>query len=216
MLAGGDQPTRAALDAAWPDWSVADLVIGVDGGARAAAALGLALDLIVGDFDTLRADEVDAFEAQGIRVLRSPHDKDATDTELALLAACDAGAVRVEILGALGASGGRSDHSLGTIALLAHPRARAVDCSLLDATSRIRLLTAPAQFASDTAAGAVVSLIPWGGDALVSTERLRWPLQRERLHEGSTRGLSNESLGAPFIEVHEGALLISEGPGPRI
>jgi thiamine pyrophosphokinase len=191
-------------------------VIGVDGGARAAAALGLALDLIVGDFDTLRADEVDAFEAQGIRVLRSPHDKDATDTELALLAACDAGAVRVEILGALGASGGRSDHSLGTIALLAHPRARAVDCSLLDATSRIRLLTAPAQFASDTAAGAVVSLIPWGGNALVSTERLRWPLQRERLHEGSTRGLSNESLGAPFIEVHEGALLISEGPGPRI
>ncbi|MFZ9699116.1 MAG: thiamine diphosphokinase, partial [Candidatus Limnocylindrus sp.] len=117
---------------------------------------------------------------------------------------------------ALGASGGRSDHSLGTIALLAHPRVRAVDCSLLDATSRIRLLTAPAQFASDTAAGAVVSLIPWGGDALVSTERLRWPLQRERLHEGSTRGLSNESLGAPFIEVHEGALLISEGPGPRI
>jgi thiamine pyrophosphokinase len=191
-------------------------VIGVDGGARAAAGLGLALDLIVGDFDTLHADEVDAFEAQGVRVLRSPHDKDATDTELALLAACDAGAVRVEILGALGASGGRSDHSLGTIALLAHPRARAIDCSLLDATSRIRLLSAPARFASDTTAGAVVSLIPWGGGALVSTERLRWPLQRESLHEGSTRGLSNESLGAPFIEVHEGALLISEGPDPRV
>jgi thiamine pyrophosphokinase len=190
-------------------------VIGVDGGARAAAALGLALDLIVGDFDTLRADEVDAFEAQGVRVLRSPHDKDATDTELALLAACDAGAVRVEILGALGASGGRSDHSLGTIALLAHPRARAIDCSLLDATSRIRLLSAPARFASDATTGAVVSLIPWGGGALVSTERLRWLLQRESLHEGSTRGLSNESLGAPFIEVHEGALLISEGPDPR-
>lgn len=190
-------------------------MIGVDGGARAAAALGLALDLIVGDFDTLRADEVDAFEAQGARVLRSPHDKDATDTELALIAACDAGAVRAEILGALGASGGRSDHSLGTIALLAHPRARAIDCSLLDATSRTRLLTAPARFHSDCAAGAVLSLIPWGGGALVSTERLRWPLQRERLHEGSTRGLSNESLGAPFIEVHEGALLVSEGPDPR-
>jgi thiamine pyrophosphokinase len=156
-----------------------------------------------------------ALEAQGVRVLRSPHDKDATDTELALIAACEAGAVRAEILGALGASGGRSDHSLGTIALLAHPRARAIDCSLLDATSRTRLLTAPARFASDCAAGAVLSLIPWGGGALVSTERLRWPLQRERLHEGSTRGLSNESLGAPFIEVHEGALLVSEGPDPR-
>lgn len=190
-------------------------MIGVDGGARSAAPLGLALDLIVGDFDTLLADEVDAFAARGVRVLRSPHDKDATDTELALLAACDAEAVTVEIIGALGSSGGRSDHSLGTIALLAHPRVRAIDCTLLDATSRIRLLTAPARFASEAAAGAVVSLIPWGGSALVSTERLRWPLQRESLHEGSTRGLSNESLGAPFIEVHEGALLISEGPAPR-
>jgi len=77
-------------------------VIGVDGGARAAAPLGLTLHLIVGDFDTLRAEEVDAFAAQGVRVARSPHDKDATDTELALLAACDEGASRVEILGALG------------------------------------------------------------------------------------------------------------------
>jgi thiamine pyrophosphokinase len=187
-------------------------VIGVDGGARAAAPLGLILHLIVGDFDTLRADEVDAFAAQGVRVSRSPHDKDATDTELALLAACDEGASRVEILGALGALGGRSDHSLGTIALLAHPRARAVDCSILDATSRIRLLAAPARFASDATSGAVISLIPWGSGATVSTERLRWPLQRERLHEGSTRGLSNESLGAPFIEVHDGSLLMSEGP----
>ena len=62
-------------------------MIGVDGGARAAAPLGLTLHLIVGDFDTLRAAEVDAFAAQGVRVARSPPDKDATDTELALLAA---------------------------------------------------------------------------------------------------------------------------------
>lgn len=146
---------------------------------------------------------------------RSPHDKDATDTELALRAASDAGATRVEILGALGSSGGRSDHSLGAIALLAHPLARAIDCSLLDATSRIRLLTAPATFASEAATGAVISLIPWGGGAVVSTERLRWPLQHEELSEGSSRGLSNESLGGPFIELHHGSLLISEGPDPR-
>jgi len=64
-------------------------------------------------------------------------------------------------------------------------------------------------------AGTVISLIPWGGGATVSTERLRWPLQREQLHEGSTRGLSNESLGAPFVEVYDGSLLISEGPSLR-
>ena len=37
ILAGGDQPDPRALSAAWPGWERADLVIGADGGARAAA-----------------------------------------------------------------------------------------------------------------------------------------------------------------------------------
>ncbi len=191
-------------------------MIGADGGARAAAPLGLALHVIIGDFDTLAAAEVDAFAARGVRVDRFSHEKEATDTELALLAACDAGATEIAILCGLGSSGGRSDHSLGTIALLAHPRARGVDLSLLDATSRIQLLAAPNRCALRAKAGTIVSLIPWGGAALVSTEGLRWSLQRETLLSGSTRGLSNESLGAPLIELHEGALLISEGAPPQV
>ncbi|MEI6271509.1 MAG: thiamine diphosphokinase, partial [Chloroflexota bacterium] len=59
--------------------------------------------------------------------------------------------------------------------------------------------------------GAIVSLAPWGADARVTAEGLRWPLQHELLTNGSTRGVSNESLGEATIEVHEGALLVSEG-----
>ena len=87
ILAGGDQPDPRALDASWPGWSRADLVIGADGGARAAAPLGLPLHLVIGDFDTLTDAEVAQFAARGVRVERAPVEKDATDTELALLAA---------------------------------------------------------------------------------------------------------------------------------
>ena len=211
ILAGGDQPDPRALSVAWPGWERADLVIGADGGARAAAPLGLPLHLIIGDFDTLTAREVEEFAARGVRVERLPHEKEATDTELALLAALDAGATEIVILGALGSSGGRSDHALGTISLLAHPRARGVKLSLLDPTSRIQLLVAPVRRAIASRPGAIVSLVPWGADARVTTEGLRWSLRNERLTSGSTRGLSNESLGEGAIEVHEGALLLSEG-----
>ena len=76
-------------------------------------------------------------------------------------AALDAGATEIVILGGLGSSGGRSDHALGTISLLAHPRARGVQLSLLDATSRIQLLVAPAHCSISSRPGAIVSLVPW-------------------------------------------------------
>ena len=68
ILAGGDQPDPRALDASWPGWSRAELVIGADGGARAAAPLGLPLHLVIGDFDTLTDAEVAQFAARGVRV----------------------------------------------------------------------------------------------------------------------------------------------------
>ena len=211
ILAGGDRPDPRALSAAWPGWERAELVIGADGGARAAALLALPLHLIIGDFDTLTASEVEEFATRGVRVERLPHEKEATDTELALLTALDAGATEIVFLGALGSSGGRSDHALGTISLLAHPRARGAKLSLLDATSRIQLLVAPTRCSISTRPSAIISLVPWGTDARVTTEGLRWPLYDELLTCGSTRGLSNESLGDVSIELREGALLVSEG-----
>ena len=54
ILADGDAPDRAFLDAAWPDW--ADdirVVIAADGGARHATALGVDIDAWVGDGDSI-------------------------------------------------------------------------------------------------------------------------------------------------------------------
>ena len=54
VLAGGSGPSRAELDAVWPDWADGlELVIAADAGALLAGLLGVHLDLIVGDADSL-------------------------------------------------------------------------------------------------------------------------------------------------------------------
>ena len=211
ILSGGDAPSRAALDAARPGWHVADLVIGADAGARHAAGLGLPLHRVVGDCDSLNASEVASFAAAGSAIERHPTEKDATDTELALLAALDAGATQISIIATWGR---RADHALGTAALLTHPRLAAAGATaeLLDATSRIRALQGDGQLRLEVGVGAIVSLIPWGGDALVSATGLRWPLERTALRAGASRGISNVSV-EPIVEVHlhHGTLLVADG-----
>ena len=88
ILADGDVPARSDLDRAWPGWDAAvEVVIAADGGARHAAALGVAIDLWVGDGDSIGEDALAALEAAGVPLERSPQDKDESDTELAIRAA---------------------------------------------------------------------------------------------------------------------------------
>ncbi len=64
ILADGDVPARSDLDLAWPAWdSDVELVIAADGGARHAIGLGVAIDLWVGDGDSIGEDALAALEA---------------------------------------------------------------------------------------------------------------------------------------------------------
>lgn len=209
ILAGGDRPDPALLDARWPGWRDAKRVIAADGGARHAAPLGLPLHEVVGDFDSLSAADADELEAAGVTVTRFPTNKDATDTELALLAALDAGATDIVLLCTWG---GRSDHAIGTLALLAHPRCGEAAVVILDEQTRTQLVRAGAAVTLRGAAGRIISITPWGGDATVSATGVRWTLDSALLVAGSTRGISNVATAAEaVITVHDGAVLVSEG-----
>ena len=213
VLADGDAPDRAALDATWPGWD-ADMtfVVAADGGARHAAGLGLRIDRWVGDGDSLPAADLEALRAAGVPIDLVPVDKDETDTELALRAAVEAGASAVTILGALG--GPRLDHALANVALLAHPALGERTAELLDGRSRVRLLRGPATLSLPGMAGDVVSLIPFGGDAeAVVTDGLRYPLHEEPLVLGVARGLSNVRVAErASVTVGRGSILVVETP----
>jgi thiamine pyrophosphokinase len=210
----GDVPTRAALDAAWPGWDAdAGLVVAADGGATKALAAGLAPDLVVGDADSLGPDGLAAVRAAGILVELAAVEKDESDLELAVAAAVVRGATRITILGALG--GARFDHALANAWLLAHPALVGRVAVLLDDATRVRLLdatAAPAEVRLDGAPGDLVSLFPFGVDAVgVTTTGLAYPLRDEPLRSGPARGLSNVRSGPEArVALRAGRLLIIE------
>ena len=59
-------------------------VVAADGGLHRARALGLDVEVVVGDLDSVTPEALAAAEAAGARVVRYPRAKDATDLELAL------------------------------------------------------------------------------------------------------------------------------------
>ena len=218
ILADGDVPARSELDRSWPGWDKdVELVIAADGGARHALALGVAIDLWVGDGDSIGEDALADLEAAGVPVERSPQDKDESDTELAIRAALRVGQSGVLVLGALG---GRIDHALANIGLLAMPELAGREAAILDANSRTVLVRAPGP---DGAAverllpgrpGDLVSLLPLGpGVEGVTTRGLAYPLVDEPLPEGRARGLSNvRSAPDAALVVRRGLLLVVESP----
>jgi thiamine pyrophosphokinase len=217
VLADGDAPDRAGLDAAWPGWDRGiDLVVGADAGALMAERLGLRLDLVVGDGDSAGEAELARLAAAGVAIDRSPVDKDETDTELAILAAVERGADELTILGALG--GPRIDHELANVALLAHPALDGRRATLLDGRARVRLIVAPdgsgqpVRRAIPGPVGDTVSLLPLAGTVSgITTRGFRYPLHDEGLPLGPARGMSNvRSATDATLVVRRGRLLVVE------
>jgi thiamine pyrophosphokinase len=199
-LAGGD-PVSADLKALLPD---ARFVIAADSGVHAAEVLGLHVDVIVGDLDSADPDAVERAVAAGASVERySPH-KDATDLELALEAADAHGAADVCVVGG---AGGRLDHLLANLALLASPRFVHLRITALVGDARLTVITDEAQLSG--APGGLLTLVPLGGSAHgVSTEGLEYPLRDEDLDAGTTRGVSNVFVAeTATVRVRRGIVL---------
>lgn len=214
VLADGAAPSRASLDAAWPGWDAGlDLVIAADGGARHATTLGFRLDRWVGDGDSIDPGDLAALAASGVRVDRVAREKEASDTELAVLAAIEAGADELTILGGLG--GVRVDHALTNVALLEHPALAGRPARLYDErAARISLLRGPGEAELAGHVDDLVTLVLFGGAAVgVTTRGLRYPLRDETLAPGSSRGLSNIRTSARAgVSLLGGRLLVIETP----
>lgn len=219
ILADGDAPDRAALDRGWPGWDATiGLVVAADGGARHAAGLGVAIDVWVGDGDSLDPDGIAALRASGVSMRHARRDKDESDTELAVREAIERGADGLVIVGGLG--GNRIDHALANLGLLAIPELGSRPASLLDGRSRITLVRAPGpdgmpvQRSLAGRVGDLVSLLPMGdGVTGVTTSGLAYPLVDEPLPAGPARGLSNvRAATGASVAVRSGLLLVVESP----
>ncbi len=210
IILAGSPPDRVALDLAWPGWSSGvELVIAADAGAETAERLGSGLDLAVGDFDSIDPAALARIEAAGVPVEVSPAAKDESDAELAVRAALARGADALTIVGGFG---GRPDHLIASISLLALPELSGMPAELLDATTRLSLLRGPGRLTVAGRDGDLVSLLPLASDVEgVTTGGLAWPLADEPLPLGPARGLSNVRMGSVAeVSIRSGLLLIIE------
>ncbi|MEA3215768.1 MAG: thiamine pyrophosphokinae [Acidimicrobiia bacterium] len=202
LVFAGGEPSRPPITAGLPEHAK---VIAADSGATHARAAGRRVDLLVGDLDSIPPHELAQLEQQGTEVRRYPPAKDSTDLALALDAAV---ALRPRRITLVGGHGGRLDHFLANMLLLASPEYRAVEIDALMDPARILVVRGRRTFAGDP--GELVSLLPVGGPATgVGTEGLLFPLRDARLEFGSSLGVSNQMVfEQATVEVREGVVLV--------
>lgn len=188
----------------------ADLVVAADAGGDILDRLGVVPSVLVGDMDSIDPKVAERFAAAGSRVERSPHEKDETDTELAVSAALAGRADEVVVLGALG--GLRPDHAMANLLLLADSALRRAAVRIVAGNVTVRAVHGGDCLDLRGGAGSVVSLIPVGGGAEgVVTQGLRYPLNGESLPLGRARGVSNEVVGpGASVTLSHGTLLVFE------
>jgi len=183
VVAGGPAPAPRALDAV-PDGAA---VIAADGGLAHAWTLGLEVDLLVGDLDSVSADDVATAESRGIPVERHPREKDATDVELALDAALARRPGRILVVAS---GGGRLDHLLSLLLLLGAEKYADVELDAWVGPARVHVIRGDRVV--DGTPGELLTLVALHGPAEgVRTEGLVYPLAGETLEPGSSRGVSN-------------------------
>jgi thiamine pyrophosphokinase len=207
VLAGGD-PVEPHVRSKLPSDGY---VVAADSGLHLGVPLGLHVDLVVGDFDSADPAAVDRAIEAGANIDRHPAAKDATDLELALDAALAWNPDRIIVVGG---NGGRLDHLLGNVTLLAAPRLRdvAVDAWMGDAhVAVVRGGQRAVEF--DARIGEVLTLLPLGGAARgVTTTGLEYPLRLEDLEPGTTRGVSNVVVARPASVALDAGTLLAVRP----
>ena len=184
----------AGPDAAMPDWPWLprpDLVVAADGGLARALDLGQTPAVTLGDFDSLASGALDAFAAAHpeATIRHYVHEiKVETDTELAVIAAVEAGATAIVLTGVLG---GRWDHSLANLLLLSHPLLARVPARLVTADTEVFLLRGRVIAQAQGRPGDTVSLLPLTVAEGVTLSGMQYPLLEETLYPGFGRGVSN-------------------------
>lgn len=192
IFAGGDSPGSALAD----ELPEPDLVIAADSGYDVAVAAGFAVDVLVGDMDSIATEIIPGH----VIVERHDADKDATDLELALARVIEEKPQRIVVVAG---SGGRFDHELATAALLCSDRWDQVE-ELDWVTDRGWGHVVRGRRIVHGDVGRLISLIPMGGAAVgVTTRGLRWNLEAATLHPGTTWGVSNEFTG-PVADIRVG------------
>ena len=202
VVAGGGAPSIGRADLG--DVGDSPFVVAADSGLEHARGLGLAVDRVVGDMDSVAPAALDEALAAGTSVERHPEAKDATDLDLAIEVAVAAHPSRVLVVTG---AGDRFDHALAVALSVAAPRWAPAPMEAWIGPAHLWVVRRHVTLVGRP--GDHVSLLPVHGRVVgVTTSGLLYPLDDEDLDAGSTRGMSNEwAAEEATVQVRSGVLL---------
>lgn len=192
IFASGGQLDRSVVD----ELPAGALTFAADGGYDLAIRLGFAVDVLVGDLDSVDVAQL----PENLIIERHSPDKNHTDLDLAIELAAREDPGRVIVVGG---AGGRHDHELATALMLTSPRwAGLEELDWISGRSRAHVIRGRRIVHGDI--GTTLSLIPGVEGAFgVETTGLRWNLIKEDLEAGVTRGVSNV-MTSPIADIKVG------------
>ena len=201
LFANGEMPDLSRILAML---KADDYLVAVDGGLQHLHNLKKTPHLLIGDLDSVSADEVSQAEAQGVEIRRFKIDKDETDLELALATAAEKGFDEILLVAALG---GRLDQTLANLYLLMVPELAKARVTIESGREEIFIIRDHVEIHGTP--GDIVSLIPLVGETKgVETRSLKYPLRKETLLPERTRGISNVMLtDLAGVTIESGCLL---------
>jgi len=191
-----------------------DLYIAADGGFSAMQKMGIAPDIVIGDFDSMQNCVTPNSDFGGAEVIRYPVEKDDTDTMLAIKLGFERGYNCFSLYGCLG--GERFDHSIATcqsLAYIVERGGKAVAYGEPGAEGKTMLVTmlknGSLEF-PDYYQGHF-SVFAYGGESRgVTLKNLKYEANDVTLSPSFPLGVSNSFVQGKrgFVEVKDGTLLI--------
>jgi thiamine pyrophosphokinase len=206
IFAGGLAPSDSTLHAVSKIEQV-ELVIAADSGLHTAQKLGLRVDAIIGDMDSVDENALAEAKSRGTKIIEHDRDKNFTDLHSALLYAVECGTKKIVLVTA---GGGRLDHQLGVIAAMFDPQLRETQVEAIWDNEEIFALQGPTSCEFSAEVEDIVGLQAFSTSAMgISTTGLRWQLLNEQLANHGTRGVSNEATEKRIaVSLVSGQLLV--------
>lgn len=193
--------TKAALVLNAPELDASiiaeDFIVAADAGFRHLS--GRNAVALVGDLDTLGS------APEGVMLIRYPIEKNATDGELAIDYLNSLNFKEITIYGAFG---GKIEHVLGNLNLLAYADSLGISAKIDDGKEKAWF--SKSRLEIDSLPGDEVSIFPFGGCASVShSEGLYYPLENLLLKPEKSRGISNRATDEKIVlEIASGAVIV--------
>lgn len=181
-----------------------DFIACADGGYDLCRRENILPHVLVGDFDSL--GEVPREFPPGCRIVRVPREKNETDTFLCLRQGIEAGCRSFVMAGGIG---GRLDHTLAHLQILAYASQQGMEMWIMDRDNRVTMME-PGEVRVPRAEGFKLSVLAYSERCLgVTLKNVKYPLDEAELTQNFPLGISNEFAGGEaLVRLREGRLLL--------